>query len=258
MSSTFADLSDSSSFDADASVYPSGSPVRTAYEADLDTHIAFFRREIQLQQQEIHAEQCAAHINDAVIDPWHDPFCRSSDVVMNAVFAQPLALGSSPQDDKKTSETQQKTPSSKVTSSKISKSTKKSAPQKSPHDDRLELMETQMLQLHALGDFSSSLMYAEQILAESPQHSVAQHHLHLNQQILQQMYQSKLGDLHNTPHLIVPYNSIIWMNLHHHAGYLLSQVDGLISYEELLDISPLSRLETLKILSELKEENIIV
>jgi DNA-binding IclR family transcriptional regulator len=47
------------------------------------------------------------------------------------------------------------------------------------------------------------------------------------------------------------------MNLHHRAGFLLAQVDGLLSYEDLAAVSGMSRLETFRILAELKNQGVI-
>jgi hypothetical protein len=41
------------------------------------------------------------------------------------------------------------------------------------------------------------------------------------------------------------------MNMHHRAGFVLSQVDGVLTYRDLIDVAGIRRLDALKILATL-------
>jgi len=49
----------------------------------------------------------------------------------------------------------------------------------------------------------------------------------------------------------------MWLNLDHRAGFLLAQIDGTVSYEDLFALSGLPRLDTARILAALIAEGVI-
>jgi hypothetical protein len=124
-------------------------------------------------------------------------------------------------------------------------------------EDECEALMSGARELFALGDFSGSLELVEKVLEIDPQNEEARGYLKRNEGTLLQMYESKLGDLEGRPRQITPPDEVIWMNLHHRAGFLLAQVDGLLSYEDLAAVSGMSRLETFRILAELKNQGVI-
>jgi len=71
------------------------------------------------------------------------------------------------------------------------------------------------------------------------------------------MYESKLGRLSHTPQVALKEDEIIWLNLDHRAGFILAQIDGQATFEDLFAISGMSRLDTARILAQLVEEGII-
>lgn len=108
-----------------------------------------------------------------------------------------------------------------------------------------------------LGDFSGSLALVEQVLAKEPDHAEARRYEQRNKATLLLMYQSKLGDLSRRPKLLTSPEEVIWMNMHHQAGFLVSQVDGDLSFEDLIDVSGLSRFDALRIMAELVQKGVI-
>lgn len=50
---------------------------------------------------------------------------------------------------------------------------------------------------------------------------------------------------------------MIWLNLNHRAGFILSQIDGSVSYDDIIALSGMPRLDTLKILSDLISNKVI-
>lgn len=112
-------------------------------------------------------------------------------------------------------------------------------------------------ELHGLGDFSGSLELIEKILLVSPDHAEAREFLAQNEAQLFAMYESKLQPLTNVPRLAIKPEEVMWLNLDHRAGFLLSQIDGQIDYESLFALSGLPRLDTARILASLLSEGVI-
>jgi tetratricopeptide (TPR) repeat protein len=112
-------------------------------------------------------------------------------------------------------------------------------------------------ELFALGDFSGSLEMIEKVLKAEPNHAEAWAYLRQNESTLVAMYESKLGPLAGTPRLAIKPEEVMWLNLDHRAGFLLAQVDGTVSYEDLFALSGLPRLDTAKILATLLGDGVI-
>jgi len=60
-----------------------------------------------------------------------------------------------------------------------------------------------------------------------------------------------------TPRLAISQQEVLHFPLDSRAGFLLAQVDGRLSFEDLFAISPLSRSETIRILASLLEAGVI-
>lgn len=74
---------------------------------------------------------------------------------------------------------------------------------------------------------------------------------------LLKMYESKIGDFNRTPRVLISGDEVIWLNLNHRAGFILSQIDGTVTFEDLTSLSGMSRLDTVKILAELLAQKVI-
>jgi tetratricopeptide (TPR) repeat protein len=112
-------------------------------------------------------------------------------------------------------------------------------------------------ELFALGDFSGSLEMIERILRVDPTHAEARAYLRQNESTLVAMYESKLGSLSSVPRLAIHAEEVMWLNLDHRAGFLLAQVDGTVSFDDLFALSGLPRLDTARILASLLAEGVI-
>lgn len=66
-----------------------------------------------------------------------------------------------------------------------------------------------------------------------------------------------LGSLTKTPQICVGLNELAAMNLDHRFGFIISQIDGMMTYEDILDISHLPRLETISLLVGMLQKGII-
>ncbi|MCA9537943.1 MAG: tetratricopeptide repeat protein [Myxococcales bacterium] len=107
------------------------------------------------------------------------------------------------------------------------------------------------------GDFTGSLALVEQVLAADPDHNEGRLYLEENTTRLLAMYRSRLGGLSRVPRVRLRQQEIVWQSLDHREGFLLSQVDGRTSFEEIVDISGMPELEATRILARLVEHGVI-
>jgi tetratricopeptide (TPR) repeat protein len=78
-----------------------------------------------------------------------------------------------------------------------------------------------------------------------------------SEQTLLRMFESKLGKMETTPKVLLKDDEIIWLNLDHRAGFVLSQIDGTISFDDLLAVCGMPRIDTVRILAQLVDEGVI-
>lgn len=112
---------------------------------------------------------------------------------------------------------------------------------------------TRRLQLH---DFNGVLELVESIPKDA-QGEEARHLIVEARRNLTKMYESKIGDFERVPRVQISEEEVIWLNLNHRAGFVLSQIDGTVSFEDLLALSGMPRLDTLRVLADLLEKNVI-
>jgi tetratricopeptide (TPR) repeat protein len=112
-------------------------------------------------------------------------------------------------------------------------------------------------ELYALNDFSGALELLDLIREKAPNNPSAERMREDCVETLIQMYESQLGPLSGVPGLAVNPDEIIWLNLDHRAGFVLAQIDGGVSYDDLHAICGMSRLDTSKILAQLLQEKVI-
>jgi hypothetical protein len=112
-------------------------------------------------------------------------------------------------------------------------------------------------ELTALNDFSGALDLAAKILQHEPGNAEAEDIHRLCEENLTQMFESKLGSMARKPRVAIKPDEIIWLNLDPRAGFVLAQIDGEVSFEDLYAICGLSRLDTARILAQLLEEGVV-
>ncbi len=124
------------------------------------------------------------------------------------------------------------------------------------HEARMLLQRATELQ--ELDDHSGArevLLEAQALDPESPQVARA---LAESEQTLQALYESKLGKLSVVPRVRLRDDEVIWLNLDHRAGFILAQIDGALTFDDLFSVSGMSRLDTARILVQLLEQRVIV
>jgi hypothetical protein len=109
----------------------------------------------------------------------------------------------------------------------------------------------------SLGDFSSTYELSQQVLASEPTNSQALQLRAQSEKSLLQMLESKIGALSRVPQVKVNLSEVMWLNLDPRAGFVLSQIDGVATYEDLFSLTGMSRLETARIVVQLKDGGVI-
>ncbi|MCP4196447.1 MAG: hypothetical protein GY762_04785 [Proteobacteria bacterium] len=108
-----------------------------------------------------------------------------------------------------------------------------------------------------VGDYSGALELSELLLNKNPTDKEAIHYRDSAMEILMQMYASRIGSFDQVPVLAISPGEIVWHNLNPSTGFVLSRIDGTITFEDIIDISGLSRFETCRILCHLLQEGLI-
>jgi hypothetical protein len=108
-----------------------------------------------------------------------------------------------------------------------------------------------------LDDHSGAMELLAKAEQEAPGHPEVLRMREQSERVLTGMLESKLGNLQAVPRRILQEDDVIWLNLDHRAGFVLAQIDGTVSYEDLFSLSGMSRLDTARILVQLREEGVI-
>jgi hypothetical protein len=113
------------------------------------------------------------------------------------------------------------------------------------------------LYFESQGAHEAALDPCEAALAASPEDREAlQLHERLRESLVP-LLSERIGSLEQVPTRRLEPAQTPWHKLDHQAGFLLSQVDGLLTYGELLSVSGMSELDTLRTLLRLIELDLI-
>ena len=107
------------------------------------------------------------------------------------------------------------------------------------------------------GDLYGAYLKWDDIQQVLPADEDAQLFMSENQVRLQSLLLSNLGSLQKVPRLKISRNELIWQTLDHKSGFLLSQIDGLTSYEDLIAISCMPEFEAMRILVRFLKKDLI-
>jgi hypothetical protein len=134
---------------------------------------------------------------------------------------------------------------------------KEALPIEAVADDETDVWMRGARELLGLNDFSGALELLAKILVRKPGDKDAQQMHDVCEQNLTAMYESKIGTMDGRPRTAIPPDEIIWLNLDPRAGFVLAQIDGEVSFEDLYAICGLKRLDTARILCQLLEEGVV-
>ena len=107
------------------------------------------------------------------------------------------------------------------------------------------------------GDFRGAVETAEMASAADPDGQVSPVLLHRHRDLLYRVYEGHLGDLKAVPLVAIPLHEISAQNLDHRTGFLLSRIDGMLTFEDILDVAGMPRMEAYQILSALLRKGVI-
>ncbi len=124
-------------------------------------------------------------------------------------------------------------------------------------DDSHESMMKGARDLLEIDDFSGALEVLEKILEKFPEDQQAQEMKQEARQSLMSILTAKLGDMDQSPEICMSNDEIIWLNLDNRAGFILSLVDGNTSFEDILSLCGLDRLDGMRILAQLLHDKVI-
>lgn len=108
-----------------------------------------------------------------------------------------------------------------------------------------------------LDDHTGAMELLAKAEQQAPGHPQVRRMREESERVLMAMLESKLGDLQQRPRVRLKDDEIIWLNLDHRAGFVLAQIDGSVSYDDLFALSGMSRLDTARILAQLVQEGVI-
>ncbi len=129
-------------------------------------------------------------------------------------------------------------------------------PAPAPVNDATNLL-TGARELQQQKDYAGALELLDKVMErERNNTAAAQLRAEVEEQLTAQLEQ-KLGKLSQRPKVLLKPDEIRWLDLDPRAGFVLAQIDGDVSYEDLYDICGLPRLDTVRILAQLVEEKVI-
>jgi hypothetical protein len=107
------------------------------------------------------------------------------------------------------------------------------------------------------GDHLHAVEAAEAASVEDPDGKIGPVILHRHRDLLYRIYEGHIGEMTQVPLLAVPLHQIAAERLDHRTGFLLSRIDGLLSFEDILDVAGMPRLDAYRILSNLLRRGFI-
>ncbi|HTM20562.1 MAG TPA: hypothetical protein VL172_08650, partial [Kofleriaceae bacterium] len=103
----------------------------------------------------------------------------------------------------------------------------------------------------AAGRLGTAVAALDLALEEEPESATAQKLIHRSRDEFCATYEQFLGDLGQVPTLALPMHELPSQDLDSRAVFLLSRIDGSFTFDEIIDVSGMSRLEALRHLAKL-------
>ncbi len=108
-----------------------------------------------------------------------------------------------------------------------------------------------------LDDFSGAVELLEKAIDREPDNIEIGQLLEQAQAELESHLRVKLGGGSRMPAVCMSGDEVIWLNLDHRAGFILSLIDGNTSLDDLKSICGLPNLDLLRVLVQLLDEKVI-
>ena len=107
------------------------------------------------------------------------------------------------------------------------------------------------------GDYVAAVTAVEGAQRDDEEGAVVPVLLHRHRDLLYRIYEGHIGDMTAVPLVAVPLHEIAAHALDHRTGFLLSRIDGMLTFEDILDVAGMPRLEAYQILSNLLRKGVI-
>jgi hypothetical protein len=120
-----------------------------------------------------------------------------------------------------------------------------------------DVRRTQMRERIELGDYSGALAAADEIAKGGGTDAEVTRVAAECRRVLLGMYESRIGSFQRVPRVAVSAQELVWRSLDAATGFVLSRIDGMSTFEDVVDISGLPRFETCRILNQLLQDGII-
>src|SRR5206468_11708709 len=104
---------------------------------------------------------------------------------------------------------------------------------------------------NGIGELDKAVTAVDLALSEDPDSALAQKLIHRNRDTIMNVFQGFLGDLERQPQLARPLHELAASPISPRAAFLLSRIDGMLSLDEILDVSGMPRLEAYRHLCQL-------
>ncbi|MEO8840540.1 MAG: hypothetical protein ABI591_01760 [Kofleriaceae bacterium] len=101
------------------------------------------------------------------------------------------------------------------------------------------------------GELDKAVAAVDLALSEDPNSALAQKLIHRNRDAIMNTFQAFLGDLERQPQLARPLHELASAPISPRAAFLLSRIDGMLTIDEILDVSGMPRLEAYRHLCQL-------
>jgi len=128
-----------------------------------------------------------------------------------------------------------------------------------PPEERSEVERTrsQLAKKFFAADYPGALALAEHLFSLDPADASARDFAEECRRMLERAYAARLGSLDRVPVLAVALHELRSRSLDSQAGFLLSRVDGVSTLEALLDVCAMPRLDALRLVMQLVEDEVL-
>jgi hypothetical protein len=130
-----------------------------------------------------------------------------------------------------------------------------SEPPNEAKDDRTRRRITALIERalmwSAAGELDKAVAAVDLALSEDPNSALAQKLIHRNREAIMTTFQAYMGDLERQPQLARPLHELASAPISPRAAFLLSRIDGMLTIDEILDVSGMPRLEAYRHLCQL-------
>ncbi len=125
------------------------------------------------------------------------------------------------------------------------------------HGDDLEALLNEAHNMRRLSRFEEAQKALDKLLKLEPAHEEVLDLVRRNRVALKEHFLKKLGDLDDTPRILISPDAMMEMGIDSRGGYLLSQIDGVSTFRDLIELSPMDSTDSARMLAWFMDAGII-